>query len=65
MSEPATLTFQVHSEQRGHHWVAWLTRGTDARPVYSVLLVGETRDEAEARAREWSQQVATYAPRVQ
>jgi hypothetical protein len=64
MSESATLTFQVHSEQRGHHWVAWLTRGNDTRPVYSVLLVGETREEAESRAREWSAQVASYAPRA-
>lgn len=54
-------SFQLHSEQRGQHWVAWLTRGDDPHPVHSVLLVGQTREEAEARAREWSVQVASYA----
>ena len=65
MSESVSGVFEVHSEQRGHHWVAWLTRGGDPNPVHAVLLVGQTREEAEARARDWSAQVAGYAARSQ
>ncbi len=56
MSEAVTTTtgrFTVHSEARGPHWVAWLTRDPDARPVHDVVLVGENREEAESRARSW------------
>jgi hypothetical protein len=45
--------FSIHSEARGPHWIAWLTRDPDARPVRDVVLVGETREEAESRARTW------------
>ncbi|MGE5359438.1 MAG: hypothetical protein ACM3NQ_10500 [Bacteroidales bacterium] len=45
--------FTVRSEARGPHWIAWLTRDADPRPVRDVVLVGETRAEAEARARKW------------
>jgi hypothetical protein len=46
-------TFQVHSEARGPHWVAWLTQSGQTAPYKSVLLVGASREEAEARARKW------------
>ena len=61
MSESPGASYEIHSEERGHHWVAWLTRDGDSRPVLSVLLVGQTREEAEARAREWSSQIPDYA----
>jgi hypothetical protein len=48
---PAGIT--VRSEARGPHWIAWLTRDPDPRPVRDVVLVGETQEEAEARARQW------------
>jgi hypothetical protein len=50
--------FQVHSEARGPHWVAWITRQGDANPYRSVLLVGASQDEAEARARKWGEMEA-------
>ncbi len=50
-------SFDIQAEARGRHWVAWLTRAGDARPVRSVVIVGETRDEAERRAREWAGQL--------
>ena len=56
MSETVTTpagTFTLHSEARGPHWVAWMTAGEDARPLRDVIVVGETRREAEARARTW------------
>jgi hypothetical protein len=46
--------YEIKSEQRGGHWVAWVVRGTDGKPDRSILLVGQTRDEAESRAREWA-----------
>jgi len=47
--------FQVHSEARGPHWVAWITLPGQAGPYRSVLLVGASQDEAEARARKWGE----------
>lgn len=48
-------TYEIKSEQRGGHWVAWVVRGSEGRPDRSILLVGQTRAEAEARAREWAE----------
>ena len=48
-------TFEIRSEARGPHWVAWLTRTADGAPEQSVLLVGQTQVEAEARARLWAE----------
>ncbi len=46
-----TGRFTIHSEARGPHWIAWLTRDPETRPLRDVVLVGETREEAESRAR--------------
>ncbi len=51
--------FTVHSEARGPHWIAWLTRDQESNPVRDVVLVGETREEAEARARRWLEDART------
>ncbi len=45
--------FTVRSEARGPHWIAWLTRDPETRPVRDVVLVGENQEEAETRARRW------------
>ena len=50
----STSTYEVKSEQRGGHWVAWVARTPDGKPDRSVLLVGRTREEAEQRARDWA-----------
>ncbi len=52
----ATGRFTVHSEARGPHWIAWLTRDPETRPVKDVVLVGKDQGEAESRAREWLQE---------
>jgi hypothetical protein len=59
MPTPSTR-YQVHTEARGPHWIAWVTRGADAKPERSVVLVAATQQEAEARAHEWARQ--TIAP---
>jgi hypothetical protein len=50
--------FEVRSEARGPHWIAWLTRGGDTKPVHAVVVVGETQEEAESRAREWAREAS-------
>ena len=45
-------TYGVHSRPSGPHWVAWAA-DSNGKPLRSVLLVGQTQQEAEARAREW------------
>jgi hypothetical protein len=50
----AMSAYQIHSEARGAHWVAWVTRGGSAKPERSVVVVGETQAEAEASARKWA-----------
>jgi hypothetical protein len=48
-------SYQVHSEPRGPHWIAWVSRDGSGKPDRSVVLVGATREEAEERARRWAQ----------
>jgi len=43
----------VRSEERGPHWVAWVP-DENGKPSGSVILVGQTREEAETRARAWA-----------
>lgn len=42
----------IRSEARGPHWVAWVADAS-GKPEGSVILVGQTREEAEERARAW------------
>jgi hypothetical protein len=51
-----TGAYQVHSEARGPHWIAWLTRDGGPKPYRSVVLVAASQEEAEARARLWAEQ---------
>jgi hypothetical protein len=47
--------YAIHSEARGPHWVAWITRGAGTKPERSVLVVGGTQAEAEASAKQWAE----------
>jgi hypothetical protein len=47
-------TYQIHTEARGPHWVAWLTRGAETKPDGGILLVAASREEAEVRAQDWA-----------
>lgn len=49
-------SFEIHSEARGSHWVAWMTRRGDNKPLRSIVLVGRTREEAEGSARRWAEE---------
>lgn len=46
---------EIRSEQRGPHWIAWVS-DEHGKPQGSVVLVGQTREEAEGRARHWAEQ---------
>jgi hypothetical protein len=48
-------SFEVHSAARGPHWIAWVSRDGSGKPDRSVVLVGATREEAEANARRWAE----------
>jgi hypothetical protein len=43
---------EIKSEARGPHWIAWVA-DQQGRPLGAVVLVGQTREEAETRAKEW------------
>ena len=50
--------FDIKTESRSAHWIAWVTRGTSDKALGSVILVGQTRDEAESHARIWLEKLA-------
>ena len=49
-----TASYEIKSELRGGHWVAWVVRIPGGKPDQSILLVGRTQGEAEQRARDWA-----------
>jgi hypothetical protein len=50
--------YQVHSEARGPHWIAWISRDGSGKPDRSIVLIAATREEAESRARAWAEQTS-------
>jgi hypothetical protein len=50
--------YRIHSEARGPHWIAWVSRDESGTPYRSVVLVAETREAAEARAERWAEQAS-------
>ncbi len=45
--------YAIHSEARAGHWVAWVTSTEEPKPVGSVILPGQTQEEAESNAKIW------------
>ena len=52
---PTSGSFQVHTAQRGPHWIAWITRDGSDKPFRSVVLVAANEEDAAARARAWGE----------
>jgi len=48
--------YAIHSAPRGPHWIAWITRGGSEKPDRSIVIIGETQEEAETRARLFAEQ---------
>ena len=53
-----TGPYEIHSEARGPHWIAWITRAGSPKPDRSIVVVAETQEAAEARARNFAEQRA-------
>jgi hypothetical protein len=49
--------FQIHVEERGPHWISWLSRTGETKPDRAVVLVAASQEEAEARARKWAERL--------
>jgi len=54
MTTQSVAGFEVHSEARGPHWVAWLTVGGHTAAYQGILIVGASRREAETNAEAWA-----------
>jgi hypothetical protein len=63
MNRQTATTFEIFSEARGPHWVAWIAEAGQKGPYRSVLLVGASQKEAETRAREWAATVSLQTER--
>jgi hypothetical protein len=55
MPDDAVPAGEIRSEPRGPHWIAWCA-DTRGKPEGAIVFVGETREEAEARAAQWRKQ---------
>jgi hypothetical protein len=56
----ASESVQIHSQARGPHWIAWISRDGSGQPDRSVVFVAATREEAESRAREVASRPSPY-----
>jgi hypothetical protein len=56
-----TASYDVHTEARGSHWIAWLTSGGSPKPDRSIVLVAASEAEARERARAWIEQLKAGA----
>ena len=54
----SSAPYQIHSEARGPHWIAWVSRDGSGKPDRSVILIGENREKAEANAQRWADQTS-------
>ena len=55
MANLPSAVFDVRSAAKGAHWIAWVVRSGHDTPEGSVVLVGQTQEEAETRARQWAE----------
>lgn len=58
MTQLNAANYEIRSEQHGGHWIAWVVRPGETKPVESIIQVGQTREEAEANARRWAERIA-------
>lgn len=57
-NKAAMSDYSIHSEARAGHWVAWAVAQGESKPTGSVILPGQTRQEAEANARHWIERIS-------
>ena len=49
-ADDASDGYEIHSEARGPHWIAWVSRDGDTKPDRSVVLVGANTGRSRSRA---------------
>ena len=54
---PTTGSYDIHTEARGPHWIGWVAQPGSDKPERTIILIGKTREEAEARARAWVESI--------
>jgi len=55
LPEMSPGSFEIHTQARGPHWIAWVTRDGSGKPDRSIVLVAANQAEAEARAKDWAE----------
>ena len=50
--------YAIHSEARAGHWVAWVISNEEPKPIGSVILPGQTQEEAESNAKIWLERLS-------
>ena len=55
--------YNIHSKARAGHWIAWATDAGESKPLGSVILPGQTQQEAEDNAQRWIDRL-TEDPRL-
>ena len=55
------MQYEIKSKPSGGHWVAWITADGSTKPAGSAILVGQTREEAEAHAQRWADRLTADA----
>ena len=59
MTSTTSGSYQIHSEARGPHWIAWVSRDSSGKPDRAIILIAENREKDEANAKAWAEQ-STY-----
>jgi hypothetical protein len=57
LSMATTGSYQIHTQERGPHWISWVTRSGETKPDNAVVLVAASEAEAEERARLWAEKL--------
>ena len=52
-----TPQLRIKTECRGAHWISWVTRDDNEQPLDSVILVGQTEEEASTQALTWAEKL--------
>lgn len=53
----SATSYELHAEPRSGHWIAWVTAPQETGPAGAVILVGQTREEAESNASRWAERL--------
>ena len=51
--------FKIMTESQGAHWISWVTNANSDKPLDSIILVGQTQDEAASQARKWAEKLTS------